>query len=263
VIYISSGDAAWLSAAIHLKIIREGGGTMTPEHIEIEATLTNSIQNHLTLANLPDQFKGFLFDMDGTLLDSMVMWRRLMPDYLHEKGIVLPLDQVRKMQGYTLEQVIYEVAALYSDKLKAEEMFADYDAKLREAYGKQVVFKPHALEYLQYLKERDRQLALVTTTDRVYVDVFFQRFNLYDYFDVILTITDVGAGKNKPEIYHEAASRMNLRVEECVIFEDALFALNTARKAGYTTVGVEDNGHVEEAVLAANCDLMITSWDWR
>lgn len=236
---------------------------MTPEHREMNDRPKSQSQLCLTLSSLPDQFKGFLFDMDGTLLDSMIMWRRLMPDYLHENGIVLPVEQIRKMQGYTLEQVIHEVAALYSDTLNAETMLADYDRKLKEAYGNQVFFKPYALEYLQYLKEKERKLALVTTTDRIYVDVFFQRFNLYDFFDVILTITDVGAGKNKPEIYHEATRRMHLRVEDCVIFEDALFALDTARKAGYTTVGVEDNGHVETSILAARCDLMITSWDWR
>jgi len=105
-------------------------------------------------------------------------------------------------------------------------------------------------------------LALVTTTDRIYVDVLFERFGLHDYFEVILTISDVGAGKNRPDIYHEAARRLSLEVQDCVVFEDALFALETARTAGYVTIGVEDHGHVDEETLAKHCDLMIKSWDW-
>lgn len=231
-------------------------------HIEIQPIKNNFADGHLTLAALPQKFKGFLFDMDGTLFDSMMMWRHLMPDYLRKHGIELPREVHRSMQGYTLGQVIETVAELYHEHLDEQEMLEYYDQRLKQAYGEQVVFKPYALEYLQHLRAQDRKLALVTTTDRVYVDVLFERLGLHDYFEVILTISDVGAGKNKPDIYHEATRRLQLEVQDCVIFEDALFALETARAAGYVTIGVEDHGHVDEETLTKNCDLMIKSWDW-
>lgn len=231
--------------------------------IELSKKANNLADGPLTLAGLPQQFEGFLFDMDGTLFDSMTLWRRLMPDYLKTHGIVLPKEVHKAMQGYTLGQVVEAVAALYHEHLDVEEMFAYYDRRLKEAYGSQVVFKPYALEYLQFLRAKNRRLALVTTTDRIYVDVLFERLGLHDYFEVILTIADVGAGKNRPDIYHEAARRLQLEARDCVVFEDALFALETARAAGYATVGVEDHGHVDEATLKAHCDLMITSWDWE
>lgn len=232
------------------------------EKLEIKQSKNVFADGRLTLAALPQHFKGFLFDMDGTLFDSMRMWRHLMPDYLKTHGIELPREVHKAMQGYTLTQVIEAVADLYHEHLDEREMFEYYDHRLRTAYGEEVAFKPYALEYLQYLRAHGRRLALVTTTDRVYVDVLFERLGLHDYFEVILTITDVGAGKNKPDIYHEAARRLQLGVQECVVFEDALFALETARAAGYVTIGVEDHGHVDEETLAKSCDLMIKSWEW-
>lgn len=232
------------------------------EQMSLEPQKNKFTDSQLTLASLPRQFKGFLFDMDGTLFDSMTMWRHLMPDYLRTHGIELPREVHKAMQGYTLDQVIEAVAELYHEHLDEQKMFEYYDWRLKQAYNEQVVFKPFALEYLQYLRAHGRRLALVTTTDRVYVDVLFERFGLRDYFEVILTISDVGAGKNKPDIYHEAARQLGLGVEDCVVFEDALFALETARAAGYVTVGVEDHGHVDEETLERHCDLMIKSWEW-
>ena len=232
------------------------------EQMSLEPQKNKLADGHLTLASLPQKFKGFLFDMDGTLFDSMTMWRHLMPDYLRTHGIELPREVHKAMQGFTLDQVIEAVAARYQETLDLQEMAAYYDLRLKQAYGEQVVFKHYALEYLKHLRAQDRKLALVTTTDRVYVDVLFERFGLHDYFEVILTISDVGAGKNKPDIYHEAARRLGLGVQDCVVFEDALFALETARTAGYVTVGVEDHGHVDEETLEKHCDLMIKSWDW-
>jgi len=232
------------------------------EQMGLEPQKNKIADGHLTLASLPQKFKGFLFDMDGTLFDSMTMWRHLMPDYLRTHGIELPRELHKAMQGFTLDQVIEAVAARYQETLDLQEMAEYYDLRLKQAYGEQVVFKHYALEYLKHLRAQDRKLALVTTTDRVYVDVLFERFGLHDYFEVILTISDVGAGKNKPDIYHEAARRLGLGVQDCVVFEDALFALETARTAGYVTVGVEDHGHVDEETLEKHCDLMIKSWDW-
>ncbi|MZQ98001.1 MAG: HAD-IA family hydrolase [Acidaminobacter sp.] len=232
------------------------------EQLSIAPQKNNFADGHLTLASLPQKFKGFLFDMDGTLFDSMTMWRHLMPDYLRTHGIELPREVHKSMQGNSLGKVVEIVAELYHEHLDEREMFEYYDQRLKAAYGEQVAFKPFALEYLQHLRAHGRRLALVTTTDRVYVDVLFERFGLHDYFEVILTISDVGAGKNKPDIYHEAARRLGLGVQECVVFEDALFALETARAAGYVTIGVEDHGHVDEETLEQHCDLMIKSWDW-
>jgi len=232
------------------------------EQMGLEPQKNKIADGHLTLASLPQKFKGFLFDMDGTLFDSMTMWRHLMPDYLRTHGIELPREVHKAMQGFTLDQVIEAVAARYQETLDLQEMAEYYDLRLKQAYGEQVVFKHYALEYLKHLRAQDRKLALVTTTDRVYVDVLFERFGLHDYFEVILTISDVGAGKNKPDIYHEAARQLGLDVQDCVVFEDALFALETARTAGYVTVGVEDHGHVDEETLEKHCDLMIKSWDW-
>ncbi|MDO9592964.1 MAG: HAD family phosphatase [Erysipelotrichaceae bacterium] len=216
--------------------------------------------NDLSLSTLPDHFKGFLFDLDGTLIDSMAMWRRLMPELLEEKGIVLPRAVVKSMQGYTLEQVIRHVASLFSPVLNAEEMMTRFDSRLREEYSKHLPLKPDALEYLRFLKEKGACTAIVTTTDRIYVDLLVERLNLNSVIDVILTIADVGAGKNQPIIYHEAARHFGLEVGDCVVFEDAIFALNTARKAGYMTIGVKDPGAMDEALLAESCDLMIEGW---
>jgi HAD superfamily hydrolase (TIGR01509 family) len=116
------------------------------------------------------------------------------------------------------------------------------------------------VEYLRFLKEKGMSTAIVTTTDRVYVDLLVERLNLSTVIDVILTIAEVGAGKNQPVIYHEAARRLGLEAGDCVVFEDAIFALNTARKAGYTTIGVKDPGAMDEALLAESCDLMIEGW---
>jgi len=93
------------------------------EQLSLASQKNKFADGPLTLASLPQRFKGFLFDMDGTLFDSMTMWRHLMPDYLKTHGIELPREVHKAMQGFTLDQVIEAVAQRYHETLDLQDMF--------------------------------------------------------------------------------------------------------------------------------------------
>lgn len=182
--------------------------------------------------------KYAIFDMDGTLIDSMGFWKNLASEYLTSKGILaIPGDILEQIKPMTMS----ESAALFKREfcLKGD-VEAEMNAMMDDHYRKDIPLKPGAREYLQNLHRRGVRMCVASATAEHLMEACLTRLGVRKYFEFLLSCETVGAGKHSPLVYHEAARRLGAVPEEIAVYEDALYAVQTAKEAGFHVVGVYD-----------------------
>lgn len=207
--------------------------------------------------------KACIFDMDGTLVDSMGYWRTMQRAYLSERGAAgekldAVMEQARLLPLHLSTALFIETFHLPQTP---EEMTAEMTKLMEIFYREKAALKPGAEDYLKTLKARGARLCIASATAKTLVECCMARLGVLDCFDFIISCTDVGAGKDKPDIFLEAARRLDCAPEETVVFEDSLQAVETAKRAGFGAVGVYDdsNAPVWEK-LASLADAAILDW---
>lgn len=208
------------------------------------------------------RYKYAVFDLDGTLLDSMHMWGNVGIDFLIEIGVVPP-EGLRE----TLKPLGLRAAARYFvDELgvtmKAEEIVDRINEMVGRNYRSHIGMKQGVREFLDDLMLRGIKMCVATATDYPHVEAALKRLDIWDYFEFVVTCQEVNAGKESPKIYLESAKRLNASVDEVVIFEDALHAACTAKTAGFYVVGVYDASAEQDMDgLKEVCDEYVFSFD--
>ena len=184
--------------------------------------------------------KGAIFDLDGTLLDSMFIWETIGEDYLRALGKEPHEDLKETFMTLTLEEAAEYYRTHYGVTLSVKEIVDGVNAMVEEIYRTRVTLKHGVAEYLRLLKENGARMCIATVTDRYLVEETLERLGILHYFSEIFTCAEVGYGKDKPIIYRKALEHLGTPREETFVFEDSLFALKTAKADGFTTVGVYD-----------------------
>lgn len=184
--------------------------------------------------------KYAIFDMDGTLLDSMPMWDTVGSRLLTAHGMDVP-DELRD----AIKELSTEQSAVYFQQmglsLSKEQIIKEMYDIAEESYRNHIPLKPHTDVFLQKLKQGGAHLCVATATDsHNIVRAALERLHILQWFDFIVTCADVGCGKNNPAIFLECARRFQSSPEEIVVFEDALYSIKTAKAAGFNVVGVYD-----------------------
>lgn len=198
---------------------------------------------------------GAIFDFDGTLLDSMFIWDTIGEDYLRTLGKEPHEDLKETFMTLTLEEAAEYYREHYKVTLSVTEIVDSINAMVEGIYRTKVTLKPGVMAYLRLLKERGVKMCVATVTDRYLVEDTLERLGILHYFSEIFTCAEVGYGKDKPIIYQKALEHLGTAKEETFVFEDSLFALETAKIDGFPTVGVYDmhESRQEEMKRLADC----------
>lgn len=208
------------------------------------------------------KIKGIIFDLDGTLIDSMWYWDKLGEEFLAERGKTPLPDFREKYYVYSTLATAQMIIDDYGLKDETADSVIESMLKMAEKfYITRVETKPHVLEMLERFRAAGIKMAVATATERGLVDTAINRCGIGGYFETIVTCTDVNASKTKPDVYLKALESLDCNVEETAVFEDAIQAAKTAKTAGFYTVGVYDGTAAEyESQMRSICDEYITDF---
>ena len=208
--------------------------------------------------------KFCIFDMDGTLVDSMGYWQRMERDYLARRGAKPgpALEElIERLKPMTLADTAKAFIAELGFSGTPQQIVDEMNAVMAENYRLRVPLKPDVKAYLTALKSRGAKLCTASATGEPLVKLCLDRLGIGSLFDFMISCVDVGASKDRPDVYFEAARRMGAKPEETAVFEDSLKALTTAKRAGFYAVAVWDEASAEDwPALCELADEAVRSW---
>ena len=203
-----------------------------------------------------------IFDMDGTLVDSMGYWQRLGREYLASCGVREGVDEVlERIKAMTMAESSALFIQCFGIPGTPETVMAEMNAVMDAHYRRDIPLKPGAKDYLDALKARGVKLCVATATPKDLAEACLARLGVAQELDVLISCDEVSAGKDRPDVFLEAARRLGGTPEKTAVYEDAIFALQTAKNAGFYTVGVWDESGAEQwEALGALADSTIRDW---
>ncbi len=182
----------------------------------------------------------YLFDLDGTLIDSMRQWSQKMLLILEQEKIEYPPDIIQKITPLGDKKTAeYFISMGVKDK-SVEEILAQMDAYAENEYANNILLKPYVREYLLHLKKQGARLNVLTASPHKLTDICLKRNGVFDWFENVWSTDDFGLAKSEERIYFEVAEKLQCRREQILFFDDNLPAITAAKKAGLQTIGVFD-----------------------
>lgn len=204
-----------------------------------------------------------IFDMDGTLVDSMGYWNRLADEFLARRGFPpLSPELQEESIALTMEGSANLFIRAYGLSETPEQICAEINGLMEQHYRTDVPLKPGAAAFLARMKAAGFRMCIASSTAPALLDICLRRLGVRDYFEFLLSCEEVGVGKTRPDVYLEAARRLGGTPENTVIFEDILVAARTAKGAGFSLGVIYDvNSDAEQPQLKTLADCYITRWD--
>lgn len=203
------------------------------------------------------KISGAIFDLDGTLLDSMAIWDTIGADYLRSIGYAPRENLNAVFQNMSLLQAARYYRTAYGVTLSIPQIMDGVNAMLTDFYSREAPLKPGAASLLTALRRQGVRLCVATATDRRLVEAALGRLGVLDCFDGIFTCTEVGRGKDEPAIFEAALARLGTPRRETWVFDDALYAVRTAKAAGFPVAAVRDAHEPDQAALRALADVYL------
>lgn len=184
--------------------------------------------------------KGYIFDLDGTVLDSMGVWKNIDRDFLGKRGLTFTEEYAKALSSMKLGPAAEYTIKLYGLNERAEDIIEEWLGAAREEFAERVGLKPYAREMLETLKKREIPMAVATTSQKELYLPALERNGILEYFDVIIDSDMVNRGKESPEIFLAAAKGLGLEPRDCIVFEDTAAGIRSAKEAGFITAAVLD-----------------------
>lgn len=184
--------------------------------------------------------EAVIFDLDGTLLDSMQVWKDIDIEFLGNRQLTPPSNFARLIEGMSFHETAICFKNIFLLPESIEEIEAIWHAMAFDKYKKEIKLKDGAFEFLKTLKEKNIKLGIATSNSRELIEVCLSSLNIIKMFDTIITGNDIENGKPSPDIYLKAADYLNVAPEKCLIFEDIPNGIQAGINAKMRTCAIYD-----------------------
>ncbi len=212
--------------------------------------------------NMMHDIQAVIFDLDGTLVDSMWMWEAIDIEYLGRYGIPLPPGLQQEIEGRSFSETAIYFKERFGLPASIEQMKNDWNQMAWDKYTHQVPLKPGVRAFLEQCRERGIKLGIATSNSRELVENVISVHGIKAYFHCIMTGCDVQHGKPAPDIYLAVAKSLGVAPEHCLVFEDIIPGLQAGISAGMHTCAVEDAYSVSEVTQKKEmAEYYITDYD--
>ncbi len=188
-----------------------------------------------------ENIKAVFFDLDGTVIDSMHIWKDIDIEFLGNYGIPLPPTLQSDIEGMSFHETAVYFQEHFHIPLTIEGIMDCWNRMAYHKYSVEIGYKPGAFVFLKNLKAQGIPTCICTSNSKELVQAVGEHLGFLPYFDEIITSGDVENGKPSPDIYLEAARRVNVAPEHCLVFEDTPAGILAGKRAGMRTCAVEDD----------------------
>ena len=204
--------------------------------------------------------QGVIFDFDGTLFDSMFIWDTAGEVYLRSIGKEPEADLQKFLKPMSLLQSAQYIREKYDIPLSVEEIMDGVNRTVEGFYFHTVEPKSGVIDFLEELHRRNIKMCIATATDRYQVEAALQRCKMRHFFSEIFTCTEVGSGKDRPDIFRKAMEYLQTDRTTTAVVEDAYHAAFTAKQDGFLVVGVYDSHESRQQELLQLADVFLPDY---
>ena len=187
-----------------------------------------------------DNIKGVIFDLDGTLVDSMWIWKQIDIEYLGARGIEMPADLQSKIEGMSFYETAVYFKETYNIPDSLEVIMANWNEMAMEKYKSVVRLKEGVNDFLQLLRDRGIVMGIATSNSRILTEAALDNLGIAEYFGAIVTGSEIIKGKPEPDVYLTAAGKLAIEPKSCLVFEDLPFGIMAGKRAGMKTCAIDD-----------------------
>jgi HAD superfamily hydrolase (TIGR01509 family) len=193
-------------------------------------------------------FKGAIFDLDGTILDSSRVWKKVDTDFFNRHNMSVPSDYLENISAMNIYDIARYTIKRFNFNYEVNELVDIWNSMAKKEYEENIVIKPYVKEYLLKLKSEGVKLGIATALDTFLYEPCLKRNGIFDLFDDYRSLSTMKNGKDSPDIYLFVANKLNVKPEECMVFEDILKGCRSALSAKFYVVGVNDydNTYIKE-----------------
>lgn len=187
-----------------------------------------------------DDIEAVLFDVDGSLIDSMWLWKKLDMEYLQRKGVSLPDDLQSSIEGLSFYETAEYFKTRFALKDSIEKIMDEWNQMAHEKYEKEVPLKKGVQQFLDFCKDKNIKMGVATSNSRELFDVVYHVHGLSKYISCVKTGSEVIHGKPAPDIYLLVAQELGVNPEKCLVFEDIIAGITAGKRAGMRVCAVQD-----------------------
>lgn len=187
-----------------------------------------------------NNIKAVIFDLDGTLIDSMGIWAQIDKEYLGSFGYSVPENLQEEITHLTLTETAIYFKNNFAIDNEVDEIISTWHNMAFHHYSNTIKLKEGVIPYLNSLKEKGIKIALATSNSNQLLEATLKNNNIYQYFDAITTTEEVKKSKDNPDIYLLSAKKLNIEPENCLVFEDIVQAVKGAKLAGMKVYSIYD-----------------------
>lgn len=185
--------------------------------------------------------KGFIFDADGTILDSMGFWDQTVINLIEHTGIVPDDNLTEILTPMSMLEGAEYIKNKYNLDISIEEIMKKENRIVEDFYSNDVRMRDGTTELLQFLNKHNIPMVIASATDRYLIESALKHLKIFDFFAGVFSCSEIGKGKSSPEIYFTASDFIGTSPQETIVAEDSLQALTTAKNAGFKTLALFDS----------------------